>query len=443
MISLIFPRITGKTKIFYVKITIGTGDNTDYYPKLREFGKFRIGNDDDNDEMILYPGQFDFSFVANTKAEFDIIYNELKNNQDATEIVVRYNNDTGAIRFKGKSNHQSMDTRRIVRTFSLMFYDDYKILQEPWNIPAGPGYPDQFMTIEEMLRLSCELDFDELIITTQFSFDYDSGSGGFSFNLDELAFHKHNKFGRFIKNTPGTADQKTWYESSLKSHSLLTILNNFASYAVIGLDRKLYIVPRFYQGGAVVNINSEDTYSGSTHSTFLPKYRGMRMMNMFVDTIFSIWHFGEVFLKGNIFPHEVDNADQVKTYWIQCILNDWDQDGTTGLVTQMRRKDSGGNLFNIFINTTRYRQADGTLSYYDGLGEHLGNILFSLVSVARSKIYAKIPNTDYNHSYFFTVDGLPTKYRPIMMEYDDMLDMTDMVLVECPPISTHVPSGPY
>lgn len=445
MIEYEFPRIAGPTKIFYAKISIDNGGESLINPKLIAFGNLTIGSDESENEMILYPGSFVMSFHLDTLAQYYLAMGYLK--YDAAEIVIREDDSAGDIVFQGTSKWETIEGNPIDRLITITFYDEYKQLNESFVRPDD-GASD-FYTIDDIISDTLGINFSSIEIVTDMEFQYIDGENVYTFQIPEFAFHRKNKFFDFKvvmyhidTNGDGNTDTPLYhvtYSYDTKGKVLLSLLNQFASFGVIGLNKVFYVVPRFYQGGSVINITKADTYDGVFRTAFTKQFLGMRLYEKTIDVFYADFDYGNVAPIPDTWE-EFTFPDQLDRVFIPAGLNTYDESGTVpGTAAGIRRKDSLGNLFYIATEYAKYKQADGNYSTASALLNWVGNLIWSNTVGSRRKYFIEMKGTDFNFTQFFTIEGETSKYRPVKISYNFMKDSTELTLVECPTINEYPP----
>src|SRR5574338_997358 len=238
MIVVEFTRVACPKKNFYAKITSGAEGIININSKLLSFGNMIIGSDEAEKEMILYPGNFTLSFLTDSLTDYYTVMNQLKT--DDAIIFIREDDETGDIVFKGKSKFESIDADPTKRTITITFYDDFKQLNEKFNLP--PDGPVDYYTLEELISETLGIDFDAVEIVTDMLFQYKDGASHFEFPISEFAFHRQNKFFDFKVLIDPAPTYFVTYHYETKGQVLLSLLNQFASLGVLGLNRTFYIV---------------------------------------------------------------------------------------------------------------------------------------------------------------------------------------------------------
>ena len=432
MTELEFIRIEGATEIFYAKISVDTGATLSYLPKLISFGNFTIGSDEAENEMILYPSNFVICFLLDTIEDYYLVMGCLRD--VAAEIEVRRDSSTGDLRFKGVSMFEAIEGDATKRTITMTFYDDFKQLSEAFVRPADADV--DYFTLDDIILDTLGIDFAAVEIVTDMLFSYLDGATPTDFPISEFAIHRKNKFFNFkwpiASGNPPV--YSTLYQYSSKGQVLVSLLNQFASFGVLGLDRTFYILPRFYSGRTLINIAKMDTYDGLFKTSFTKKFRGLRIYEKHVDVFFQPFHLGEVLIKEDTYA-DLEFPDEVESIYLPAGLNTYDESGTVpGTAIQVRRKSSGGTLYYVEINYSKYKMADGTYSTAKALLDWVTNIIWSNIKNARKKYFIEMKGTGFDFTQFFTIEGETSKFRPVKISYNFMKDSTELTLVECPTI---------
>lgn len=432
MTEYIFQRIVCPDRILYAKITIDNGGEIVYYPKLISFGNIIIGSDDSESEMILYPGNFTISFHLDSLFDYYLAMGYLK--YDQAEITIRENNSSGNIITKLKSKWETIEGNPIDRLITITFYDDYKELNEPFIKPDVGEHE----TISEIISETLGINFNSIEIVTDMIFQYIDDVNYIDFPLSEFAINTRNRLFDFKKNIGGT-NYAIIHRYDTKGKVLVSLLNTFASYGVIGLNRTFYFLPRYYHGGPVVNINKADTYDGQFSTSFTKNYDGLRIYQKTLDVFYAGFNYGNVYpmpdtIEEFVTPEKLDKA------FIINGLNSYDESNTAlGTASGIRRKDSGGTLYYIAINSAKYKQSNGSYSAAGSLQKWVGNLIWSNTIGSRRKYFIELKGINYNFTQYFTIEGESTVFRPIKMSYNFMKNTTELTLVEAPQINDYTP----
>ena len=427
MIQLDIINIRLCEKLFHLHIAIGDGEVT-LRPKtqLIEFGKFTLGNDDEENEMILFPGSFSFSFRIKNDSDYMVVRDALTINN--TVITVYQGTDgVNPPFYKGKMQLEQISRDNQLKVISAVFYDDTAILSNStYSHANSPEYikvfelsSDQFgqywsgITIESRLQFKASEYFVGLndiygIIYADGPYYYNKTSNGMQ------VLYNYSTIGDVFK----------------------TLLNTFASYAIVGFNSELLILPRWYDGRGKRDL-SDVIIAGGDTLYFSKKFDGLILNVKFRaavngETNYHAYKVGNVEFKNG--TTELLNPDLVETIYFYCGLDGTEGAGSRLLfyspepyITDINLDDNGASFLTILNNSQSY-------SPRLSLKQMVANIIFSNIGVNRKKYTVEVTGTDYSFKEYYSVPLESAVFRPVKIIYDFVKDRTELTLIECPTI---------
>ncbi len=456
MIVLSFTNVVTKAKRFDITVNIGTGAvEATYYPWLSKFGSFKFGSRND-DEMIFFPGTFEFSFRIQpyqsynsgtksfipSKSDADYIYKNILTklkDLDTTAEVFVYNAGTNDLFFRAfmeTDNKDFVSGEIYTREISVMFMDDYSTLNQPPLIyhnatgfnriyelwPAG----ENFDTIKSITAfLNGLLPNVTINMKTDFRFIYFNASDQ-SYNycgLSDVGAPNYVLFDAALNSSRGSL--------------LKAILYNFASYAVIDSNRVLNIVPRYYDGSPVININRANIIGQKLTFRMARTYNGLVAQIGYINPVNGVLQYA-----NNGYP-ESRVASRIDDPLVKIITYPFGVGGTSGNYdnsaagfSKLLFKADGKPLL---VNRVSYRKSDGIYSTEKSLGEWAGQLNWEVISNSGSDYVAELPGVDYSFTNYFGIESGAKIYRPINMQLDCNKDTTTVTLRECTNSDVSIP----
>ena len=443
MISLIIPNIKGKTKTFWAKITIGTSTETIYYPFLKEFGKFSIGNDNAENEMILYPGQFDISVILNSASEYHGVIN-LFRTEGTASIEIRADDASGQIRGQGETDYLADNCDPYKFIIALSFYDEFSKLNDSFDFSIFDPPPGNLVWIDdriEEIMAEMGLSFGVSAVDYLRYKYYDNilatdGEG----TIGEAAFTASNFKDNFAYDASAPQDLFA-YSYNQPGQMMTSILNQFAAIGVIegGI---LNMYPRYNHDDQYIVIARANCLINSIKMGVAKKFKGLRIFVKQAathldgrDETFKRYTLGEVKVKPNS-ELDLEFEDDVESIYLPAGIYDGDSDVGTGFCNNLWARTAASYylaVFSVYKNCSKILLPTGW-STEKALLDWVANIIWSNIKIARKKLYVTMVGTAYTFGDKFKLENDATIYRPIKLVYDELQENTEMTLIECPEV---------
>lgn len=381
---------------------------------IMAYGKFTTGNDNPDDEMILFPGNWD------VKLKFDDV-NEMLDFTDrltgaGIECTVYKDVDSvKKVKFVGNSKIESIDKDPYLKTIDITFYDEISFLRNPNPITFDPLHHVAYG------------------ITELFEMGFNNNSFDFNFLTDIKYQYLHEgdaitqdgyleDIGMFDTQAADTTSFQT-YGDLLKA-----IMINLASKVVIDFNREVTVSPRFQRDLPIIFIKKGDCYQDKNEISFVPAVKGLRLKYQVDQTKVKTW--GTVELKDD---GSLAHPSDVKDYLIimpidNAIDNLYGEPGWSGSAFKVELPTYG----KIQQASCQYKKSNGTYSSASSLIIHAGNLLWADISVAKTKRSFSLPGVDFNFDCYFKFWDDSKIFRPIKFVYDEMNNSTEIVAVSCP-----------
>ncbi|MCR4330052.1 MAG: hypothetical protein NUV65_05930 [Candidatus Roizmanbacteria bacterium] len=434
--------------LFELQIVQGETPFTELDGIIEEFGKFTIGNDDDENEMILFPGSFDFKFNVSTYNEFVSVMSALVNVNFETEMNITKN---GVSFFKAILDRDSLVGEPSAWELGIeaSFVDDYDKLQETFTRPTFP-YNDFDFKIFWIIKNSLGIDYLETEILTDFRFRYIIGGITNYAYMEDVGFSLRYRLNQSLKihYGAGLTREENYYLTA--GDVFKSVLNNFASYGVIGLNRKFYLVPRFYNGQELKRLDNDNTYEENNSMTFMKNFKGMRAIvavNDGLETDYIELTYGSVEYGAGDDDDKLKYPAEVETIYIPAPLNF----AIEHLQTYPPRMPVHPSLFvwdelgvrhDLEYDSAAYKLESGAYSAEKSLIEWATSLIWNTIKIVRKKLIVKATGTDYSFSDFFQYFDDAGVYRPLKITYDFVEQETELILIECASVDEFIPEIP-
>lgn len=410
------PEVKLKSKTFTVLIEIGNEDPLfifEYTGTLIEWGEFTIGSDSDVNEMVFLPG----SFSIKIKLAQDN-YSTIKRIVKGTYKFLRITINEGAGTFYSGTLVRSEDIQLddYLCLIRFLFVDEFRMLKQKNDIAQSAGN-----TGTTLLNMVKQLFLDP--------FDYST----YALTIQSLQNFKYEYYPNLTDylSAFGTWDGYFFSNSHFSDRTsiLKAILNNLGCVAVIGFNRKILLLPRFYNRGRIVRIHRRNHEKDEIEQWIAKKYRGMVVTVMVHGFAYQKVELGIVEYVGGSYkyPEEILEIDFPLT-GSSIYEPDPQQSGLCEFSFRI------GDVW-LYIGTKQNSfqiklPGQNNWSSKDSLYNHIIPKLWAEFSTTRSKYKVTLFGTDYDYFTYFRFGNDRYIFRPLKFIYDFVNDKTEITMIE-------------
>lgn len=398
------------------QIIIDVGSEVDidatYTPRIVNFGRFVIGNDSSDDELLFLPGRFDIEIRFDSIIDYRYVVAKLQAKTDEN-ITIKVYDTPGNLFFKGQVDSKTISMSDYLRVIGLTFLDDYKQLNEPNDYTVQTSVWKIYNLITKMMGSDYTYpgDLDVDFSALRFKSSLDNAK-----YLDNFGFYDSFIFTIPLFPTRGDA--------------LRAVLDNTCSMMVVGFNGKIQISPRYYIGGRIWKIYRRNTEKDTLECSFTKTYRGMVVYSYINDyehldkddTSYGTVEYDDGGIEY-LYPNDI-----MELHIIAGVGSVDDNPQSPGYSRVGYVYDGGWG--GAKTNGCAMKYLDGTYGLESSLKQLVCDRRWIQLGTKRKKYKLTTWGVDYKLTDYFQLENNVYLFRPIKFEFDYPLNKTIITVVE-------------